>query len=138
MTILITAIRFSPKLLSKLCFIRTPFSLSFFGKGIPEPPGTPTLVYYNEANVPGAPRHSSFRFLFFFCKKKRKRGARGAEPLAKNQPLTAPMVMPWVKYFWNRRKMAMMGMAAKVAPAIRMPTSMDVSAWRVAMPREMV
>src|SRR5699024_7683320 len=39
-------------------------------------------------------------------------GGRGA------QPLTAPMVMPWVKYFWNMRKTATMGMAASAAPAM--------------------
>ncbi len=31
-----------------------------------------------------------------------------------------------------------MGIAARVAPAMRMPTSMEVSAWKVAIPREMV
>ena len=49
-----------------------------------------------------------------------------------------PMVMPWVKYFWKRRNTAMMGRAARAAPAISRPISTLVSAWRVAIPRGMV
>src|SRR5699024_208888 len=59
-------------------------------------------------------------------------GGRGA------QPLTAPMVMPWVKYFWNMRKTATMGMAASAAPAMMRPKSDETSPCRRAIPVEMV
>ena len=36
-------------------------------------------------------------------------------------PFTAPMVMPRVKNFWNIRKIAMIGMEPRAAPAIIRP-----------------
>ena len=36
-------------------------------------------------------------------------------------PFTAPMVMPRVKNFWKSRKMMMMGMEPRAAPAIMRP-----------------
>lgn len=37
------------------------------------------------------------------------------------QPLTAPMVMPLVKYFWNTRNTMIMGTEAMAAPAMSRP-----------------
>ena len=42
--------------------------------------------------------------------------------------MTAPMVIPWVKYFWKIRNTMMMGAAASAAPAISIPVSTEVSA----------
>ena len=37
------------------------------------------------------------------------------------QPLTAPIVIPFVKYFWNMMKIMTIGTAPSVAPAMIRP-----------------
>ena len=54
------------------------------------------------------------------------------------QPFTAPIAIPWVKYFWNAINMAIIGIAANEAPAIMRPKSVEFSACSFAIPREIV
>ena len=53
-------------------------------------------------------------------------------------PLTAPIVIPWVKYFWKQRNTIMIGTEARAAPAIISPKSLDISLSLLAIPRAMV
>ncbi len=55
-----------------------------------------------------------------------------------NQPLTAPIVIPCVKYFWKQIKMVTIGIAASAAPAISGPYSMTSADCSRAIPSAIV
>ena len=68
-----------------------------------------------------SPVESNFSFLFPVWTPSEPDREHFRTGCLKNQPLTAPIVMPWVKYFWKIRNTMMMGTAASAAPAMIRP-----------------